>query len=406
MQDKENKEKDQKINDNYINQILYQMSESDIKQFMKQYKENKKHVKSTEKKYPKRGRPKKIVNQINNLKQNQNSQKEKENKSSSDIVDLTNDTDASEKKHEKLNSTVDMSTNIIKRKKGRPRKNKSEESKNKYSKKIFLNHKRKRDLKKDNTPLKNNSDNKIYVTPELKNLLSLEKEYGLSKIISCLYKPEIEKSDNVLEKSVSEIINKINLQETLALLLQIQTMTSSDKNEILNDSKNLSENKKNETTISLIEEENEVEVESKNCPENSKKKCEKVLKSKTEVKVTKKTDEIKIVENLENFENMDPSLHFHKEKGEIFKFAKNHLIKDKKTWVFHCCDKSCGGQGTYEISTKKFKNTQEHTKSNKDHDYFKKLETNKNVMNFRNSDFNEAQVFKKNDGTRIIHYYN
>ena len=78
MQDKENKEKDQKINDNYINQILYQMSESDIKQFMKQYKENKKHVKSTEKKYPKRGRPKKIVNQINNLKQNQNSQKEKE----------------------------------------------------------------------------------------------------------------------------------------------------------------------------------------------------------------------------------------------------------------------------------------------------------------------------------------
>ena len=407
MQDKENKEKDQKINDNYINQILYQMSENDIKQFMKQYKENKKHAKSTEKKYPIRGRPKKIANKINKLKRNQSSQKEKEkeNKSSSGIVDLTNDTDASEKKNEKLNSTVDMSTNHIKRKKGRPRKNKSVDSKNKCSKKIFLNRKRKRDLKKDNTPLKINSDNEIYVTPELKNLLCLEKEYGLSKIISCLYKPQIEKSNGVLEKNVKEIINKINLQETLALLLQIQTMTSSDKNEILNDPKNLSENKKNET-ISLIEDDNEIEVESKNFPENSKKKCEKVLKSKTEVKTSKRTDEIKVVENLENFENMEPSLHFHKEKGDIYKFAKNHLIKDKKTWVFYCCDKNCGGQATYEISTKKFKNTQEHTKSNKEHDYFKKFETNINVENFKNSNFNEAQVFKKNDGNRIINYYN
>ena len=296
----------------------------------------------------------------------------------------------------------------MKRKRGRPKRNKSVEPINKISENIFLSQKRKRDSNKNNNSLNNNYKNEIYVTPELKNLLNLEKEYGFSKLINCLYKPNIDISNNILEKNMNEIINKISLQTTIILLIQIQTMSSSNKKEILNNSQNLLKNKKIETTINLIED--DIEIESKNnkflC-ENNKKKLEKNYKPQSEIKsVRKRTNEIKSVTNLKNFENMELCIHYHREKKDIYKFTKHHQINMKKIWIFYCCDKDCGGQATYEISSKKFKIIHEHTKSNKEHNYFKKIEINKNISNFKNTNFNEAQIFKKNDGSKIIHWYN
>ena len=385
------------INDNLIKKIINQMSKSDLDQFMKNYNKNK----STINNYTKRGRPKKIINESKSIEKNKNLQKE--NNSTSDIVDLTNETESSEKKYDKLNLTIDM-----KRKRGRPKRNKSVEPINKISENIFLSQKRKRDSNKNNNSLNNNYKNEIYVTPELKNLLNLEKEYGFSKLINCLYKPNIDISNNILEKNMNEIINKISLQTTIILLIQIQTMSSSNKKEILNNSQNLLKNKKIETTINLIED--DIEIESKNnkflC-ENNKKKLEKNYKPQSEIKsVRKRTNEIKSVTNLKNFENMELCIHYHREKKDIYKFAKHHQINMKKIWIFYCCDKDCGGQATYEISSKKFKIIHEHTKSNKEHNYFKKIEMDKNISNFKNTNFNEAQIFKKNDGSKIIHWYN
>ena len=414
MQCKENSQKNSNISEDLINQIINKMSKSDIDQFMKQFNANKEYLKSPEKHFPKKGRPKKIRREVNSTKKNQTPPQKKENISTSGIVDLTNDTDISEKKNDKLNLTTDVQMNQnSKRKRGRPLKNKSEEPKKIISENILLNRKRGRPTKnkakesknkiedsknKNDTSLNDKHEDGIYATPELKNVLSLEKEYGLSKIINCLYKPNIDKSNNDLEKNMYEIIKKINLQKTLALLLQIQTMSPSDKTKILDDSKN-------ETTIDLIEDD-----EPKNnisLYENNKKKINKNLKAKTEIKAgSKKTTEIKSVENLKNFENLEPCMHYHKEKGDIYKFGKHHLIDMKKTWVFYCCDKDCEGQATYEISTKKFKNIHDHTKSNKEHSYIKKIEIDKNISNFKNTNFNEAQVFKKSNGTKIIHWYN
>ena len=81
------------INDNLIKKIINQMSKNDLDQFMKNYNKNK----STINNYTKRGRPKKIINESKSIEKNKNLQKE--NNSTSDIVDLTNETESSEKKY-------------------------------------------------------------------------------------------------------------------------------------------------------------------------------------------------------------------------------------------------------------------------------------------------------------------
>ena len=339
MQDKENNQKKQNLNDNYYaNQIF----SHEIEQFIKCYKANKNYSKFSIKQNPKRGRPKKIINEINSPKKNQNLQKEKENLSNSGTLDLTDETEVSEKKHDKLNLIVDMIVNHnIKRKRGRPRKNKYEEPKKKTLKKMFINNKRERDSKKNNTSVNKNNKNEIYVTPELKKLLALEKEYGLSKLINCLRKPDFDKNNNILEKNMNKIINKINLQKVLVLLLQIQTMSPSDKKKILKNSQNLSKNEKKEKIIDLKEDNIKIEILKNDiciC-ENSKKIHRKIIKNE-QTKNNKENNYIKKIKMGKNKSSL---------KNTNFNEAYN-FNKNSETEIIHCIKLNNIKEGTNEIT--------------------------------------------------------
>jgi len=100
------------------------------------------------------------------------------------------------------------------------------------------------------------------------------------------------------------------------------------------------------------------------------------------------------------------SIHFHKDnKGRIYKYAKHHFY-GKDICVFYCCDKECHATANYFIETKKFECNNSHNKEYEDHIYIKNVDKDRKIMlDFARKEEKEAQVFKKPDGARVVHWY-
>jgi hypothetical protein len=100
------------------------------------------------------------------------------------------------------------------------------------------------------------------------------------------------------------------------------------------------------------------------------------------------------------------SIHYHKDnRGRIYKFAKHHLIA-KDIFVFYCCDRDCHATANYFIKSKKFQPITEHDKRYEDHLYIRRVERDQKIMEeFKKKTYHEAQVFKKQDGPKVIQWY-
>jgi len=100
------------------------------------------------------------------------------------------------------------------------------------------------------------------------------------------------------------------------------------------------------------------------------------------------------------------SVHYHKDKrGRIYKYAKHHMIA-KDICVFYCCDRECHATANYYIKSKKFQINNEHDRRYEDHLYIRKVDRDYKIMEeFKKKAYNEAQVFKKQDGPKVIQWY-
>ena len=196
---------------------------------------------------------------------------------------------------------------------------------------------------------------------EKEKLLQLVKKEGFDKVFNLLTKTQFD-MNNPLEKELEEIIYQMGSLRVTLILLQI---------------------KFSQPQISLPE----------------------IVLNPYSLEESKRGKENKELEN----EGYKLGEHLHKEKdGKIYKYFKHHIRI--RGYVFYCADKKCKSKALYNTNTMKFKIMAEHSITYEKHSYISnkdKYEQDKNIFDdFNKKNCTEAQVFKNEDGDKLVKWYN
>lgn len=102
-------------------------------------------------------------------------------------------------------------------------------------------------------------------------------------------------------------------------------------------------------------------------------------------------------------------IHLRKDKdNKIYKYCLHHFLGETNA-IFYCSDKECSSVGTYNVDTKLFTITNEHSKTHEQHNYimnFKNEKRDKLIMvEFEKKPFKDGQVFRRGEGKRIVQWY-
>ena len=304
--------------------------------------------------------------EMNYLFQLKNESKEQTNQES-EYIDLTQDDDSSEDEKE-INKSNYL---LLGNKTQRPNDNNKNSNNKNDNKKLTLNNSVYIDVNEEpsyilssnanfynannNTNINNNNDK------EREELLRLVKIDGFNKIFNLITKPQFDQS-NPVEKKLEEIIFKIGLLTTSLILLQIKFTFS---------------------PVTL--------------PNPHPK--DDVMKKKREMQLI----------DLEK-KGYNLSEHLHKDKnGKIYKYMKHHL-RIKNIYVYNCYDKICKSKGLYDAKNMNFKIIYEHTIPHEKHNYIynkNKYEQLKGIFeDFNKKNCLEAQIFKNEDGDKLVKWYN
>ena len=135
-------------------------------------------------------------------------------------------------------------------------------------------------------------------------------------------------------------------------------------------------------------------------------------------------DEVKI--DLDSEKNVDNSIqkgnssrfrkelglgvHFHKDENDnIYKYCLHHFLGETRA-IFYCSDKQCKSIAKYDVETKVFTITIDHSKSHSQHNYILNFDSEKKdkiiFLDFKKKSYKEGQVFRKGEGKRIVQWYN
>jgi len=102
-------------------------------------------------------------------------------------------------------------------------------------------------------------------------------------------------------------------------------------------------------------------------------------------------------------------LHLHKdENNNIYKYCLHHFLGETIA-IFYCSDKECKSVANYDVDSKTFTVTVDHSKTHEQHNYIMNFESEKRdkliVLEFQKKTFKEGQVFRKGEGKRIVQWY-
>ena len=102
-------------------------------------------------------------------------------------------------------------------------------------------------------------------------------------------------------------------------------------------------------------------------------------------------------------------VHLHKDSNNnIYKYCLHHFLGETNA-IFYCSDKECNSVATYNVDTKAFTITNEHSKEHDQHNYimhFKNEKRDKLIMvEFEKKPFKDGQVFRRGEGKRIVQWY-
>ena len=148
-----------------------------------------------------------------------------------------------------------------------------------------------------------------------------------------------------------------------------------------------------------IEDEDSIKLKEKESPEKNNN-----LSSKK--KGVKRIIDAKEKKKLMSLHNLGLGLHFHKDKeGKIYKYSKDSFL-GRDICIFKCCDNECHSTANYIMSDGKFIINSEHNKKQEEHSYIQKPDKDTKIIEeFKNKNFGEAQVFRKDNGPKIIQWY-
>ena len=322
-------------------------------------------------------------------------------------------------------------------------KNNSGESKNLTSSQSIVFH---RDIPQLSSitepPLDEEKENKILIEKEL--LTDLVKKEGFMKVFNCLTITPLNRKDP-LEKQIDDIINTIGLLRTSLILSQIKFETIDNIQNNNNKSKEKENDKipehENDIKNNNISNINFISSRTRSSkshdsiniipePLGKKRKHSKRKKLKavsmhriyTREKDKEKTGSKAGVEQACSVKNvtinelinerLELGAHFQKDKeGKIYKYLKHHIRENKgdKMYIYYCADTRCKSKACYYLTGMKFQVLNEHGLKHEDHCYMQKKDrTDKYrfiIEEFKARNCNDAQVFKKSDGTALVKWY-
>jgi hypothetical protein len=292
-----------------------------------------------------------------------------------------------------------------------------------------------------NNPKKNNKNNhndlsmskmdideqngdKKYAIPELALLNQLITEYGFERVLDSFCKSTLNKK-NKLDLCLQGLKNSCSNERLPFLLIKMLFSYFDDKYEVsyrkrstssikknnlknISDNSNESQNNKNNSDYSLMDNcedasPNEVKEEGAQDikDKNKKSKCLDNNNNNNKGVKNKKGDEKKGEKKM-----MSIGSHYNKsEDGKVYKYQIVSL-DGKGNALFKCYDDKCSGTGNYNIETKEFSITKDHSLTHAEHDYIINSEKDgdKVFKDLIDNDKSDAQVFKEN-GERIVKIY-
>ena len=214
----------------------------------------------------------------------------------------------------------------------------------------------------------NNDNNNINISYkyEKEGLLKLVKMQGFNKIFNLLSNSQFDLK-NPVEKKLDQIISQIGLLRTTIILLDIKFN-------------------------------HPISFSPLRIPTNPR--------AKSVSEIEKRIEERKKFED----EGYQVGEHLHKEKdGKIYKFKRHHC-RVKGASVFYCVDKKCKARGLYNNYNMNFKIINRHSIPYEEHNYIKNKDIYDNYQtifdDFKKKNCQEAQVFKNEEGDKLVKWYN
>ena len=291
---------------------------------------------------------------------------------------------------------------------------------------------------------------------EKERLHNLVKKEGFLKIFNYLTTIPLNRK-NPLEKEIDDIITDIGLLRTSLILFQIkfeESDTNINKNNInsnnninnnninitsntntnININNNISptinknKNKEKSQIINKKKNEEDIQIVIDGVDDESSSK-EKQIKNPTSLKLNRN----QIINNKENTNNSSPKsksvkkdviknkdkeelelgVHLQKDKnGKIYKYTKHHYRANRGNdiYVYYCADTRCKTKGCYYVKSMKFECNKKHQLEHDEHCYIKnkdRFDKYRPIIDeFEKRDCHEAQIFKKDNGSQLVKWYN
>ena len=293
------------------------------------------------------------------------------------------------------------------------------------------------------TPSENNEkkEQTRKLVPEKEKLINLVKKEGFNKIFNNLTTTPLDRKDPI-EKEIDDIITNIGLLRASLILFQIKfsenelninTNTNTTNNSInnnINIIQNTSNNitppninknktkspiihtKKNNEDIQIVIDGVDDEGSLKEKKNNSSLKLNKsqIINNKEDKKIT--SPKSKSVKKDTNKEELELGVHLQKDKtGKIYKYTKHHYRANRGNdiYVYYCADTRCKTKGCYFVKSMKFECIKKHELEYDEHCYIKNKDRFDKyrpiIEEFEKRDCHEAQIFKKDNGSQLVKWY-
>ena len=299
----------------------------------------------------------------------------------------------------------------------------------------FLSEKNKDEINENNELNDNCTDN----LPSYLKLNEIIKKYGFQNVLRSLYKPFLDTTKS-LDRSLQKILDSEGTQKLTFMLLNIHctigkcrniesNLEEEDNNNIIDNNEPKIEERqaapalvtKNSSSKNIIDiNHNDININNDNNNDNNNIIDNNINNSNisnNEVKLDLEKE--KNNDNNNNIPKGNSSrfrkelglgVHFHKDENDnIYKYCLHHFLGETRA-IFYCSDKQCKSIAKYDVETKVFTITIEHSKPHSQHNYILNFDTEKKdkiiFLDFKKKNYKEGQVFRKGEGKRIVQWYN
>ena len=223
------------------------------------------------------------------------------------------------------------------------------------------------------------------------------KNNNIRNILKNIFKLNDAKKDEILNKEYQKLIENENSINLLFIILNIhlsnikQNENNAYDDQFYTDSKSGIKISKSQVIISKKPLENKEETE------------------EDKIDSLKSVDSTMSRGSSRYRKELGLGIHLRKDKdNKIYKYCLHHFLGETNA-IFYCSDKECSSVGTYNVDTKLFTITNEHSKTHEQHNYimnFKNEKRDKLIMvEFEKKPFKDGQVYRRGEGKRIVQWY-